>query len=88
MYVAFTRAQVATQLKDLVQYQHRQLAQTRWGSQVLPGGHPPLSGTEGPYPGSHQGNEMSELRALVHSLRCEAYRLAAAFLNCSDYCDE
>ena len=64
------RAQVATQLKELVQQQHRQLTQYRWGGQAAPHSHQPLPGLEGVRVGPGQGDEMSELRALIHSLRC------------------
>lgn len=63
------RAQVATQLKELVQQQHRQLTQFRWGGQAVPHSHLPLPGLEAVHASSGQGDEMSELRALIHSLR-------------------
>ena len=63
------RAQVATQLKELVQQQHQQLRQYRWGGQAAPHSHKSLPGLEGMHAGSGQGDEMSELRALIQSLR-------------------
>ena len=68
--IVVTRAQVATQLKELVQQQHRQLTQYRWGGQAVPHSHQPLPGLEAMHAGPGQGDEMSELRALIHSLRC------------------
>lgn len=68
--IAVIRAQVATQLKELVQQQHRQLTQFRWGGQAAPHSHQPLPGLEAMHAGQGQGDEMSELRALIHSLRC------------------
>lgn len=68
--MVFNRAQVATQLKELVQQQHRQLTQYRWGGQAVPHGHHPLPGPEGNHPTPGQSDEMSALRALIHSLRC------------------
>lgn len=68
--IVVIRAQVATQLKELVQQQHRQLTQYRWGGQNVPHSHQPLPGLGAMHAGPGEGDEMSELRALIHSLRC------------------
>ena len=62
------RAQVATQLKDLVQQQHQQLLHSRLGG-PLSGQHLML-GSSGAQ--ARPGDEMTELKTLIHSLRCQS----------------
>ena len=66
------RAQVATQLKELVQHQHQQLKQSHTGAMGPAHGHSMLSCIT-----SGQGDEMTELKALVHSLRHAALLIIA-----------
>ena len=74
------RAQVATELKDLVQHQHQQLrslhARHQGGEQT-----PASLGTQQPDAvRSSQGDEMTELKGLIHSLR------QADLWSCSSLC--
>lgn len=78
--IVVIRAQVATQLKELVQQQHRQLTQYRWGGQAVPHNHQSLPGLEAMHAGPGQGDEMSELRALIHSLRCVSHHALSEVL--------